>query len=51
MTTEQFKKLRTIFLVARDEVTNNEQLGDWLINLGGSLIAMGVELANDDDDE
>jgi hypothetical protein len=51
MTTEQFEQLRTIFTVARDEASNDEGLADWLINLGGSLIAMGVSLQIDDDDE
>jgi hypothetical protein len=51
MTKEQFEQLRRILLIAREEAANDETLGDWLINLGGSLISMGVDLTSQEDDE
>lgn len=48
MTKEQFEQLRNIFTVAREEATNDDQLSDWLINMGGSLIAIAVSLMNDE---
>jgi hypothetical protein len=51
MTTDQFNQLRRVFDAARDEASNDEGLSDWLINLGGSLIALGVNLQLEDDDE
>lgn len=49
MTTEQFEMLRNIFSVARNEAKNDEKLGDWLLDVAGTLIAMGVELMNRED--
>jgi hypothetical protein len=51
MSTQQFEALRTIFAVARNEASNDENLGDWLINLGGSLIAMAVNLSSEEDED
>jgi hypothetical protein len=36
--------LRAIFMTCVNEVANDESLADWLINLGGSLVALGVNL-------
>ena len=51
MTTEQFDQLQIIFDRAKAEAPNDETLGDWLINLGGVLIALGVELTNDESED
>jgi hypothetical protein len=51
MTADQFNQLRRIFDTARDEAINDDGLADWLINLGGSLIALGVNLQTENEDE
>jgi hypothetical protein len=46
MTATEFSQLKRIFMECVNEVQNDDQLGDWLINLGGSLVAIGVNLAS-----
>jgi hypothetical protein len=46
MTAPEFTQLKHIFMTCVNEVTNDDQLGDWLINLGGSLVALGVAETN-----
>jgi hypothetical protein len=50
MNAEQFSQLKAIFMTCVNEVVNDESLADWLINLGGSLVALGVNLTNGEED-
>jgi hypothetical protein len=50
MTATEFTQLKRIFMECVNEVRNDQELGDWLINLGGSLVAIGVNLASEEED-
>jgi hypothetical protein len=51
MDAAQFTQLKNIFMACVNEVNNDERLGDWLIDVGGTLISLGVSLENSEEDE
>jgi hypothetical protein len=51
MNATEFTQLKHIFMTCVNEVKNDQELGDWLINLGGSLVALGVNLASDEEED
>jgi hypothetical protein len=54
MTIQQVEQLKNVFTAAREEVpsgSDDQTISDWLMNLGGSLIALGVSLAEGEEDE
>lgn len=51
MNIDQFDQLKNIFLVAAKEVKNDEGLSNWLLDTGGWLISLGVELTNSQEND
>jgi len=43
MSSKDFKDLKKVFSVAEKVVQNDENLSEWLIDLGASLIHLGVQ--------
>jgi hypothetical protein len=43
MNEKDFKTLKKVFVVAQMGLKNDEHLGDWLVELGACLIALGVQ--------
>jgi hypothetical protein len=43
MSDKDFKTTIKIFQVAATKIRNDETLGEWLIDLGASLVALGVQ--------
>jgi hypothetical protein len=41
MSTKDFKDLKKVFLTAASVVKNDEQLSEWLMELGANLVKLG----------
>lgn len=51
MTPTQFEHLKQIFVTGASEVKNDANLSDWLMNVGGILISLAVDISNLNEDE